>query len=109
MLEGYFYHKTDIQKLAAEKWEITEKRINQINFGIVDYNNRKLEGLIIESIVSSKNRIVGKYSEYCKRIHYIYDKDFEIWRKFKLSECSDETSSVLWKNSSNFKSLWIVN
>ena len=46
---------TDVQQLASEKWEITEKRIDQIDFGKVGFSERDLEGIILEVTVSSKN------------------------------------------------------
>ena len=99
----------DVQQLASEKWEITEKRIYQIDFGNVTFSERDLEGIILEVTVSSKNRLVGKYSEYCKRVHVVYDKDFEVWRKFQLSECERDIVSNQWRELNDFESKWIVN
>ena len=98
----------DVQQLASEKWEITEKRIDQIDFGQVIFNDRKIEGLILELNIANKNRLIGKFAEYCQRIHVMHDEDFDMWRNFKLTECGDELSSQQWRIAHLFESNWIV-
>ena len=97
-----------IQKLALEGWEITEKRIDQVDFGTVTFNDRDIEGLIVEMKVANKNRLIGKFSEYCQRIHVMHDEDFDMWRNYEITECMDELFSNNWQKNWNFQSKWIV-
>ncbi len=86
----------DIQQLSDEGWELTEQRVNQIDFGSVIFNNREIEGVIIEMILAKKNRLIGKFSKYCKRIHVMKDEDFDMWRNNQISECNDASFSQEW-------------
>ena len=99
---------SDIQKLSAERWEITEQRIEQVDYGKAKFNGRELDAIEVELKIASKNRLVGKYSEYCKRVHVIKDDDFEMWRNFEIGNCDDTSATRKWKNASSFESLWIV-
>ena len=99
---------SDIQKLAAERWEITEQRIEQVDYGKAKFNGRELDAIEVELRIASKNRLVGKYSEYCQRIHVIKDDDFEMWRNFEIVNCEVTSATRKWKNASSFESLWIV-
>ena len=99
---------SDIKKLAAERWEITEQRIEQVDYGKAKFNGRELDAIQVELRIASKNRLVGKYSEYCQRIHVIKDDDFEMWRNFEIGNCEVTSATRKWKNASSFESLWIV-
>ena len=99
---------SDIQKLAAERWEITEQRIEQVDYGKAKFNGRELDAIEVELRIASKNRLVGKYSEYCQRIHVIKDDDFEMWRNFEIGNCDVTSATRKWKDASSFESLWIV-
>jgi hypothetical protein len=99
---------SDIQKLAAERWEVTEQRIEQVDYGKAKFNGRELDAIEVELRIASKNRLVGKYSEYCQRIHVIKDDDFEMWRNFEIGNCEVTSATRKWKNASSFESLWIV-
>ena len=58
--------------------------------------------------MASKNRLIGKYSEYCKRVHVMNDADFEIWREFEMSECNDNRATANWQTNWAFYSMWVV-
>ena len=98
----------DMQILAAERWEITEQRLNQMDYGEAAFNGRSVDALQVELKIASKNRLVGKYSEYCRRIHAIKDEDFEMWRNITVSDCSNEGATSRWKLENAFQSKWIV-
>jgi hypothetical protein len=99
---------SDVQKLSAEKWEISEKSIFQVDYGSVKFNDREIEGMIVELKIAIKNRMIGRYSEYCKRMHVINDADFEFWREFLISNCDDNAATERWKARWTFNSKWIV-
>ena len=98
----------DMQTLAAERWEITEQRLDQTDYGEASFNGRSLDALQVELRVASKNRLVGKYREYCRRIHAIIDEDFDMWRKIAVTDCFDEAATSQWKLENAFQSKWIV-
>ena len=98
----------DMQKLKSERWEITEQRLDQIDFGEAKFNGRLVDALQVELKIASKNRLVGKYSEYCRSIVAIKDEDFEMWRNTTISDCSNEAALSKWRLENAFKSKWIV-
>ena len=98
----------DMQTLAAERWEITEQRLDQTDYGEASFNGRSVDALQVELNIASKNRLVGKYSEYCRRIHAIKDEDFEMWRNISITDCANETATSQWKLENAFQSKWIV-
>ena len=98
----------DMQKLKSERWEITEQRLDQIDFGEAKFKGRLVDALQVELKIASKNRLVGKYSEYCRSIVAIKDEDFEMWRNTTISDCSNEAALSKWKLENAFQSKWIV-
>ena len=98
----------DMQTLAAERWEITEQRLDQMDYGEASFNGRSVDALQVELKIASKNRLVGKYSEYCRRVHAIKDEDFEMWRNISVTDCSNEAATSRWKLENAFQSKWIV-
>lgn len=98
----------DMQTLAAERWEITEQRVDQLDYGEASFNERSVDALLVELKIASKNRLVGKYSEYCRRIHAIKDEDFEMWRNISVTDCLNEAATSRWKLDNAFQSKWIV-
>ena len=98
----------DMQMMSAQRWEITERRLDQIDYGEALFNGRRLDAVQVELKIASKNRLVGKYSEYCQRIHAIKDEDFDMWRNISISECFDDAFTSKWKIENGFQSSWIV-
>lgn len=96
----------DIQNLALEKWEQTAIRMDKIDFGSVAFNGRELEGIIIEIKVSLKNRVIGSFETYCKKIRTVQDDDFDMWRQTELDDCDADDNQ--WKLSNGFESRWVV-
>ena len=98
----------DMQNLAAERWEVTEQRLEQVDYGEAKFNGRLVDALQVELKIASKNRLVGKYSEYCRRVHAVKDVDFDMWRNISITECLDTSATQQWKLENAFKSKWIV-
>jgi len=99
---------SDMQILAAERWEITEKRLDQLDYGEALFNGRLVDALQVELNIASKNRLVGKYSEYCRRIHAPKDEDFDMWRNISVTSCSNKDGTSQWELENTCKSKWIV-
>ena len=98
----------DLLDKKLEGWEPVSTTINKIDFGTVIFNNRKPEAIVVELEINMKNRKIGKFEPYCKRIHISYDLDFDMWRREIFSECATETRTNRWKLKNDFESGWIV-
>ena len=97
-----------MQILAAERWEVTEQKLNQIDFGEAIFKGCALDALVVELQISSKNRLVGQYQEYCCRVHIIFNDDSEMWRSTEIGECDQLITNTDWYNSWQFQSKWIA-
>lgn len=96
----------DIQNMALEKWEQTGFSLQKIDYGIVTYNTRSLEGIVVELRVELKNRVVGDFTTYCRTIRAIQDGDFDVWRQIEIDQCGSDGTN--WKLTHSFNSQWIV-
>ena len=98
----------EMQRFSAERWEITEKRIDQVDFGSARFNDREVDAINIELKVSMVNRLVGKYLQFCQSVLALKDEDFDMWRNVSLGNCSQDFSNEQWKGDNSFASKWIV-
>ena len=96
----------NMQELALEKWEQTGVTFDKIDYGLVNYNGRSLEGVVVEIKLTIKNRVIGKFETYCRNIRAIQDPDFDMWRKIKIENC--EVDNDEWELANDFESRWIV-
>ena len=97
-----------MQILAAERWEITDKCLDQFDYGKALLNGRLIDALQVELNIASKNKLVGKYSEYCRRTHALKDEDLDMWRNISVTSCSNKDGTSQWELENTFKSKWIV-
>ena len=98
----------DLLNKKLEGWEPVSTAINKVDFGTIIFNNRKPEAIIVELEINMKNRKIGKFDPYCKRIHIAYDLDFDMWRREIFSDCATEARTNRWKLKNDFESGWIV-
>ena len=98
----------DMQKFAAERWEITEQRVDQIDYGEASFKGRTVDAVQVKLWIASKNRLIGKYSEYCRHVHAINDEDFDMWRNLTVSSCDRSEVTEQWKLDNAFTSKWVV-
>ena len=98
----------ELKEKNLEGWEISSDDIEKIDYGKVLFKGRHLESMIVNFKIMMKNREVGSFKTYCKRIHISYDQDFDMWRKEVFSECGDLNKTNQWKMRNDFESGWIV-
>jgi len=98
----------DLLDKKLEGWEPTSTTIRKIDFGTVIFNNRKPEAIVVELEINMKNRKIGQFDPYCKRIHIAYDLDFDMWRREIFSNCATETRTNRWKLKNDFESGWVI-
>ena len=98
----------DVQVSTAEGWEIMEKTLEKIDYGSAQFSDRKVDAIIVDLEMSMRNSLVGRYLDYCRRIHVLKDKDFDIWRNIEVTECNEYYSIPNWKSDQMFVSEWIV-
>ena len=80
----------------------------KIDYGNVRFKGRKLEAILINFQIKMKNRQLGAFETYCKKIHITYDLDFDMWRKEFFGECDQIEETNQWKERNDFESGWII-
>ena len=99
-----------MQNDAAERWEITERDLDRLDFGTAVFGGRTVDAIVLELTVDSKNKLIGQYREYCRTVLTLWDNDFEMWRNILIVECEDKNEPQIkrWKAENSFVSQWIV-
>ena len=99
---------SELKDKELEGWEIISDEMVKVDYGTARFKGRKLEAVVAEFIIYLKNRKVGSFENYCKKIHITYDLDFDMWRKELFGECSDIEKTYQWMRRNDFESGWIV-
>ena len=97
-----------MQKISSERWEITEQKFDRIDYGSALFKGRSVDAVQVELNISVKNRLIGEFDEYCRRIHAVKDEDFDFWRNISVTDCANEAATSQWRLKNAFQSKWIV-
>lgn len=98
----------ELKDKELEGWEIISDEMVKVDYGTARFKGRKLEAVVVDFIIYLKNREVGSFENYCKKIHITYDLDFDMWRKELFGGCSDTEKTYQWMGRNDFESGWIV-
>jgi len=98
----------DMHQRSAEGWEIIQTDLDKLDYGQAEFNGREVEAVVTELHVESKNRVVGKYEDYCARIALLNDEVFDVWRRITVLDCTDSYALDRWRLENGFQSKWIV-
>lgn len=98
----------NMQRFAAEGWEIVQLDLLREDYGEASFNQRSVEAIISQFNVEMRNAIVGRYETYCRRVLLIDDDAFSMLREVSLSSCDDDSYPDAWRIAQEFDSKWIV-
>lgn len=98
----------DMQQAALEGWEITSINLNREDFGDAIFNERDVQGVVVQIQIEMRNAIVGRYENYCRRMMLIDDEVFSMLRKVSLTECDQNLALESWRTENVFNSRWNV-
>ena len=74
------------------------------DYGLSDFRNRIIESFITDINFTLKNRTLGEYEDFCVRVAILDDKEFEVLREPKMSDCSPGSMDS-YKKRLDFQSL----
>jgi hypothetical protein len=90
-----------------DQWETTEVISEIGDYGKVQWNGRILDGIIVETKVTQKNRIKGVYATSCFIFAEVLDDEFAMTRDMVSVQC-ESSRPILddWRTRRELKSLW---
>ena len=102
------YMESMDQRLA-DHWETFDVNSEVADFGLVQWQKRSLDAIVVKSVIHQKNRILGKYEDRCFYFGMVDDEEFSVQRDPIAVDCSDVRSVNNWKIGKSFQSEWIAN
>jgi len=107
MLSLYPSLESFIKKKLKESWELDKLDTEISDYGLSDFRNRIIESFITDINFTLKNRTLGEYEDFCVRVAILDDKEFEVLREPKMSDCSPGSMDS-YKKRLDFQSSWVV-
>ena len=95
-----------LNRRFADQWETFNVSSDVADFGIVQWERRPLDAVIVKTIVHQKNRVLGKYEERCYLFGFVNDDEFNMVRDSFAFDCSDTQDLDRWKVGERFLSRW---
>ena len=76
--------------------------------GILTWQTRRLEAILVNVTVKLKNRRLGAYDNKCFTLAQAIDSEFNMYRTPLTTKCTSGSLVERWKTGKQFKSLWIA-
>jgi hypothetical protein len=90
-----------------DQWETTDVVSEIADYGKVQWNGRTLDGIIVQTAVTQKNRIKGAYDTGCFIFGMVDDDEFSMSRDMFGVPCGSSGPTLDdWKSMREFKSFW---
>ena len=90
-----------------DQWETTDVLSEIADYGKVQWNGRILDGIIVKTTVTQKNRIKGAYETNCFILGLVEDEEFSMTRDMFGVQCGSSRPILDdWKARREFRSLW---
>lgn len=95
-------------QMSSNGWSIDAFQDELVDYGTVVWKDRRLEFVIIEANVTTKNAVRGEYDTTCVLLGYMLDHEFETRRDALEKPCSDAADLAGWKSARLFESRWVA-
>jgi hypothetical protein len=92
-----------------EGWEFIDRSVELVDFGLADWDTRRLEAVVIRVDLESSNPVLGRYEQTCIVMGYLIDTEFERRRDAFETRCAGAAELVEdWQKGRNFNSRWVA-
>ena len=95
-----------LDRRFADQWETFNVSSDVADFGVVEWENRPLDAVVVRTIVHQKNRFIGRYEDKCYLFGFVADEEFSMLRDSFAVDCSDAPDVNKWKVGERFQSRW---
>lgn len=90
-------------------WEFSDRHAELLDFGLADWEGRRLEGIVIRLHLTARNPALGAYQERCLVLGYLIDAEFGYRRDAFETDCSGAANIVDdWRSGRRYASRWIA-
>jgi hypothetical protein len=94
---------------VAQGWEFIDRDAELVDFGLADWDDRRLEAVIIRFVLESRNPTLGRYEETCIVMGYLLDTEFQRRRDAFETGCAGAEATVEdWRAGRDFSSRWLA-
>jgi hypothetical protein len=94
--------------LLAADWELETYGGELTDYGTADWKGRRVEAVLTEVSVQSRNRALGEYKSTCRALGFLIDAEFGAIRDAVELECADPVALKAWKTGHDFETRWTV-
>ncbi|QFU15236.1 hypothetical protein [Microvirga thermotolerans] len=96
-----------VKQLTRDRWELESKSYAVVDFGDADWNNRKVEAVIVRTELLLQNKPLGRRDAVCFFLGVVVDAEFDHLRDPITVSCDDSEEAVRrWQVGSKFSSRW---
>ena len=93
----------------ADGWEFIDREAELVDFGLADWDDRRLEAVVIRVGLESRNPVLGRYEQTCIVMGYLIDTEFERRRDAFEVGCAGAAAIIEdWQKGRNFTSRWVA-
>lgn len=94
---------------VANGWEFIDRETELVDFGLADWDDRRLEAVVIRVALESRNPTLGRYEQTCIVMGYLIDTEFGRRRDAFETRCAGAGDIVEdWQTGRNFTSRWVA-
>ncbi len=94
---------------TGQGWEFIDRNAELVDFGLADWDTRRLEAVVIRVDLESRNPVLGRYEQTCIVMGYLIDTEFERRRDAFETGCPGAGTVVEdWQTGRNFTSRWVA-
>ncbi len=98
-----------LNRRFADQWETFNVSSDVADFGIVQWNGRPVDAIIVRSVIQQKNRVLGKYDNHCYMFGLVDDREFTMQREPFAVDCESVSTVNKWRVGGKFQSQWNAN
>ena len=93
----------DVLLISGETFNVSS---DVADFGVVQWENRPLDAVVVKTTVHQKNRFIGMYEDKCYLFGFVADEEFSMLRDSFAVDCNDAPDVNKWKVGERFQSRW---
>jgi hypothetical protein len=95
-----------LDRRFADQWQTFNVSSDVADFGVVQWEQRPIDAVVVKTILHQKNRFIGRYEDKCYLFGFVADEEFSMLRESFAIDCSDAPDVNKWKVGERFQSRW---
>jgi len=95
-----------VEKTLAERGIATAEdnpKTKIQEYGVGDFKGRRLPAIVVKVDFLQVDKVAGEKTQRCLFMYALYDKEFEVYRNYSLSECDELPALAEWKTRVKYR------